>query len=178
MATIQIAMVAILLAACGPRFDRVRETNSVYDVIITEAAAQAEPAGSQAINVFVETISDGDTELTVGNLRRQRQRAIRAYGAWLPALTDYVSRRSARRRLEGGFRAPHHMIDRADPATWSDQGEWLRLSPVGFDDQGRHAIVFVQRGSFEGDGGGGEFLMLERTGLQWQIARRRTVFVI
>ena len=70
------------------------------------------------------------------------------------------------------------MVDRADPATWSNQGPWLRFSPVGFDEQGRYAIVFVQRGSFEGDGGDGLFLMLERTGARWRIARRDRVYVI
>jgi len=42
----------------------------------------------------------------------------------------------------------------------------------------RYAIVFVQRGWFDGDGGDGLFLMLERTGGPWRIARRHRVYVI
>ena len=143
MASVRIAMAVILMAACGPHFDRVLETRAVYDAVITTEAADW---GGQTVSVFVETVSDGDPELTLPYLRRHRQQAARAYGVWLPALADYVSRRSAGRRLEGGFSAPHRMVDRADPATWSNQGPWLRFSPVGFDEQGRYAIVLVQRG--------------------------------
>jgi len=171
-------MVAIVLAACGPGFDRALETRSVYDAVIAaEIAAWGGYAGRETIGVFVETVSDGDTALTLAYLRRHRYKAVRTWGLWLPALADYVVRRGAG-RIDGGFRAPHRLIDATDPATWPDAGEWLRFSAVGFDERGRYAIVFVQRGSFEGDGGDGLFLMLERTRMGWQIARRNRRYVI
>lgn len=179
MASIRIAMAAVLLAACGSGFNRAAETASVYNTVITaEIAASGGRVGRQPIGVFVETVSDGDTELTRANLRRHRYKAVGAYGLWLPALADYVVRRGVKQRLQGEFSAPHRMIDTADRATWPDQGSWLRFSPVGFDERGRHAIVFVQRGWFDGDGGDGLFLMLERTEAGWQIARRNRVYVI
>jgi hypothetical protein len=175
MASIGVLIAAMLLAGCSPRFDRALETRSVYDAVIrTEAVYWA----GQTMNVFAETVSDGETELTPAEVARHRYRAARVYGRWLPALADYVSRRGAGQSLAGGFTAPYRLIDGADPATWPGEGPWLRFSAVGFDEHGRRAIVFVQRGGFDGDGGDGLFLMLERTEAGWRIARRDTVYVI
>lgn len=178
MASIRITLAAILIAACGPRFDRALETRAVYDAVLTDEAAMRGQAGEQSTGVFLETVSDGEAQLTF-DLRRHRQRAARVYGRWLPALADYASRRGAGRRLEDGFSAPHHVIDRADPATWPARGAtWISFSAVGFDQPGRHAVVFTQRGAFQADGGDGRFLLLERTGAGWRIAHRRVVFMI